>query len=106
MKWILDECHVILSNRLNVQEIIPYMNKEHLLTLTDEETLSSPNIIVTTKDKISHIKQLLQRKDGKALEKFVRCLKQSQDNTAHSDIINHLKRARDERSKSNMIVVV
>ena len=85
-------CHVILNNLLDVNTILPYMNRYQLLTRDENEKLTNP--YTTTSDKVNYLVEILPRKGNGWLDKFILCLDDSTEGTGHSKIIEELKHAK------------
>ena len=96
------DCHVILTNSLDVNTILPHMNKYNLLTRPENEKLTNP--YNTTSDKVNYLVEILPRKGNGWLDKLICCLKDSTEGTGHSKIIEELQQAkRSEGEKGSQI---
>ena len=82
----LGACLPDIYDKMNLEEIFPYLCECNLLTDTEQEQLQSMNIRFTCKEKISKLITSLPRKGSDALTRFVECLKSSTEGTAHEEL--------------------
>ena len=90
----LISCHEVLKKKLDVKEIYSQMNQRNLLTSEDRHFLQDTSKSPETK--VSHIIEMLPRKESGWWEKLIDCLEASTSGTAHeylaSTLTNQLKR--------------
>ena len=91
-------CSPAIFEKLDVQAILPYLNKEGMLTTKDYQTLI--NKFTTEVEKIEYIIYMLPRKSD-FFGKFIYCLCMSKSGTAHDDIVEDLHKLKAKLVEDN-----
>ena len=86
-KTVLWKCCPLIIEFLDIDAILPYLMSEELITDDDFDALR--NIAKTRNDKILHLIGMLHKKPV-FFEKFLNCLHQSANGTAHAEIARKL----------------
>ena len=76
---------------MNVNAVIPYLNKHDLVTRQEYEILL--NDVITTDEKINKLVSWLPTKGPNALERFITCLNESGSGTGHNILARKIERA-------------
>lgn len=101
-KIAFQKCSVIITENLNINVIIPYLNAQGLLTEEDHEILLSFHF--TDTKKIQYVLKELPRKGNGFFDKFSYCLHQTKRGTGHGDIVKALSTTyREIRDSSNRV---
>ena len=90
---IIQKCHYILRRRLHVIELLPYLNKHHLITADVHEELTLP--ATTHASKVDRLLAELPKKGAGFLECFIKCLRESMEEepaTFHGEIADILEK--------------
>ena len=85
-KQCVDRIKTLMDN-FNVDELIPVMYANSLLTLDEWERLTNPAMSMTRQDKISFVLSLLETKGPTAHLLFVKCLKQKSENPSYQELL-------------------
>lgn len=85
--------HSDLRQSLNIQELIPPLRKEGLLTGEEWEELSKQQ---TIPQKIDYLIQILPRKGEQACPKFIGCLESENEHPTHKELAAKLKKTRSQ----------
>ena len=85
---ILRVHHTDLRETLNVQQMIPLMRTEELLT---EEECQKIKLKTTDEEKIDQLVHILPRKGRFAYPKFIKCLESEKQHLAHPELVVKLK---------------
>ena len=93
-------CSPIISEKLDVSAILPYLNEQQMLNRKDYQTLI--NRFITEVDKIEYLIYILPKKSD-FFGRFMYCLCMSKLGTGHNDIIKalHKLKAKLEENKKN-----
>ena len=83
-KIAFKRCSPIITEKLDVSAILPFLNKRELLTTKDHQFLT--NKFITDVEKAEHLICVLPKIDG-FFEKFMFCLCESKQGTGHNDIV-------------------
>jgi len=95
----LEECNVILTNKLDVATILPHLIAKHLLTKDDREVLMM--YAKTQVEKAQYLLDILPRKANGWFEKFMECLQETTDGTGHGDLVKELETKLQELAEKN-----
>ena len=87
---ILNSLHPSVRRMLNVHEIFSQLNQQGLLTPLEKGKLR--NDLYTEDQKIDNIIEWIPRKGSDALGRFLICLEESSEGTAHGELVGLLKR--------------
>lgn len=87
-KDVLWKCCPLLLHCLDVPAILPYLMSTKLINENDHDILC--NDTRTRDNKIHHLIKVLPRKPT-LFEKFLECLRQSENGTAHAEIAKKLE---------------
>ena len=88
---VLAEVHPALTKGLNINAVIPYLNKHDLVTRQEYEILL--NDVITTDGKINKLVSWLPTKGPNALERFIICLNESGSGTGHKTLAEKIEKA-------------
>lgn len=90
-----------LSELLNIEEILPFLLKYELMTSSDEVYEILFKEVFTRKRKIQELVEWFSHQEKKILSRFIACLRESADGTAHDELAQTLlllsKEVNDER---------
>ena len=75
----------IIAN-LNVKTLLPYLIKECLLTLNEQEQLESK----LPYDQSLYLLRILQRKGSSGYRRFIKCLKEEKEHLGHEYLVDCL----------------
>ena len=85
---LLAVCNARFHDLLNLKVLFPHLVQERLLTRHEIEGLQSLSPVFPDDDaKIDYLLKILPTKGQDALRQFVRCLQQTEDGTAHDELI-------------------
>ena len=98
-KQAFQKCSVIITDQLDISEILPHLISHGLLTDKDRQTLL--NKVLTSVEKTHYLLDVLPRKDSGFFETFIFCLCQSKNGTGHGDIVKALTASFKEVKESN-----
>lgn len=85
---LIQECSYELLNSLNVDSLLPHLQKERLLTHEEFEALIHP--LKTSHEKKNILLSILPTKGENAYERFLTCLTNSDDHSGHSYLVKLL----------------
>ena len=88
---LLSACNTLFHDLLNIEVLFPHLVQEGLLTRHEKERLQSLSSVFSDDDsKIDHLLKILPTKGKNALRRFVRCLRRTEDGTAHDELIRYM----------------
>lgn len=87
-RYVLWKCCPVIIHCLDITAILPYLMSEDLITDDDHDVLR--NETTPRNKKIHHLIDVLPRKPN-LFEKFLNCLYQSSNGTAHAEIAKQLE---------------
>lgn len=77
----LKEIHPEINQYINLDCLVPHLNKYGILTETDYFHLT--NFCKARREKVDYLFQMLPSKGAKAVHKFVTALKEEREHTGH-----------------------
>ena len=86
---LLQEHHSDLRQWLNIQELIPLLRKQELLTAEEWEEIAGKQ---TRLQKIDQLIQILPQKGELSESKFISCLESEGEHPAHKELAAKLKK--------------
>ncbi|XP_065888385.1 death domain-containing ATP nucleosidase-like isoform X3 [Dysidea avara] len=95
----LHQCSVELHSKLNPDSIVPYLQRDNLLTDNEENILTDSSKY--RKDKINSIISMLPTKGSGWWEKFIKALRNTTTGTAHNEVADKLEQQLAELSVDN-----
>ena len=97
-KLAFKRCSPLITEKLDISAILPYLNQQDMVTLKDFQFLK--NRYITEVEKAEHLICMLPRIDG-FFEKFMLCLCKSKSGTGHNDIVKELTASLNEIKENN-----
>lgn len=98
-KTVLRNCSTAIVELLDFTAILPYLNASNLLTYENSRMLAS--VSKSQKEKTQYLVYILPRKAEGWFGRFVDCLRQSAEGTAHADLIKELELNLDDLKQIN-----
>ena len=95
----LHQCSVELHSKLNPDSIVPYLQRDNLLTDNEENILMDSSKY--RKEKINFIVSMLPTKGSGWCEKFIKALRSTTTGTAHNEVADKLEQQLAELSVDN-----
>ena len=98
---LLQECAVIITRKLDISTILSHLLQCGLLTRKDQQFLL--NQMRTDDDKVYYLLYNLPRKADGWFDRFLECLRDSQEGTGHKDIADTLEaKLKEARHQSSL----
>ena len=97
----LEECNVLFVDKLDISAILPHLISQHLLTDEDKQQLMKDTS--TKVKKAQYLLDIIPRKAKGWFELFLECLRNSENGTAHGDLVKMLEIKFQELLESNVI---
>lgn len=79
----------MLVQLINLSELIPYLNRQELLTSKENEVLLDS--AVTDHDRLLKLLNIIENKGHRGYEKFLRGLKEETSHMGHEEVISILE---------------
>lgn len=79
----------MLVQLINLSELIPYLNRQELLTSKENEVLLDS--AVTDHDRLLKLLNIIENKGHRGYEKFLRALKEETSHMGHEEVISILE---------------
>ena len=74
---------------INLSELIPYLNRQELLTSKENEVLLDS--AVTDHDRLLKLLNIIENKGHRGYEKFLQALKEETSHMGHAEVISILE---------------
>jgi len=98
---LLQECAVIITRKLDISTILSHLLQCGLLSRKDQQFLLNP--IRADDDKVYYLLYNLPRKADGWFDRFLECLRDSQEGTGHKDIADTLEaKLKEARRQSSL----
>ncbi len=94
--------HDDFKNLLNLNVLVPFLNKRHLLTSGEMEQLMSPSR--TRQEKIRDLVNIMCIKGDQAPSLFIKCVRDATEHIAHSDLAEKLESWLLKNSTTDMLI--
>ena len=98
-KTVLGNCSAAIFELIDFTAILPYLNASNLLTSKNAWMLA--NVSKSQKEKTQYLVYILPRKAEGWFNRFLDCLQQSAEGTAHADLIKELELNLDDLKQIN-----
>ena len=86
---ILHQCYEQLIQYMDINELLPFLIREQLVTTHESEVLTNP--YETRKEKNLYLLSKLPTKGENAFELFLKCLEESNEHLGHAELVVLLK---------------